>query len=81
MQKFNYMKVKKLGSDWLIQISRRERGKLSLRKGINESDISLDSDVVLDVERPKVIISFVRIKSLYIWLEWSKNEKMAVNYL
>ena len=47
-------------------MTRRERGKLSPRKGINESDISLDSDVVLDVERPKVIISFVRIKSLYI---------------
>ena len=62
-------------------MTRRERGKLSPRKGINESDISLDSDVVLDVERPKVIISFVRIKSVYIWLEWSKNEKTAVNYL
>ena len=75
------MKAKKFGSDWLIQISRRERGNLSLRKEINKSDISLDSDVVLDVERPKVIISFVRIKSVYIWLEWSKNEKIAVNYL
>ena len=40
--------------------------KWYLRKGINESDIYLDSDVVLDVERPKVIISFVRIKSVYI---------------
>lgn len=64
MQKFNYMKVKKFGSDWLIHIN-----------------IYLDSNVVLDVERPKMIISFVRIKSVYIWLEWSKTEKIAVNYL